>query len=268
MLSVSAATVPGNRPSTLSYLSRWASVSAVVMSLTATISRSGERSLAARNTLRPMRPKPLIPTLTPMRGTLQCQVIRRPLGARSPPITALTRRGDQTVEASGHGRTAAAGALRQLRQIVVRVADAKRRRLPQRRRQCLPAFGICLERGDGLELANPCARRPAQVGGLGVEPTVHAAPDLADHPPRFEREPAGLRADRAERRTDRRTGPHGDDPATAAAAGPWPDAEAREAPDQLGRATLVGATELEVGLSVGPHEPTRAEKRPAQAAPP
>jgi len=51
--------------------------------------------------------------------------------ARSPrcfhPITALTRRGDQTVEAAGHRRPATAGAFRQLRQVVVGVAGATRR---------------------------------------------------------------------------------------------------------------------------------------------
>src|SRR5918995_4570748 len=50
-----------------SYLSRWASVSASVRSLTATKSRSDPAALAARNRLRPMRPKPLIPTFTAMR---------------------------------------------------------------------------------------------------------------------------------------------------------------------------------------------------------
>src|SRR5262245_39283510 len=46
-----------------SYLSRWASVSALVRSLTATISMD-ESSIAARMMFRPMRPNPLIPTLT------------------------------------------------------------------------------------------------------------------------------------------------------------------------------------------------------------
>ena len=48
-----------------SYLSRWASVAGLVKSLTATKSISG-LPRAARKTLRPMRPKPLIPTLTAM----------------------------------------------------------------------------------------------------------------------------------------------------------------------------------------------------------
>src|SRR5919202_2186602 len=59
-------TVPGNGPNTESYLSRWPSVAASVMSLTATISTSASDSCAARNTLRPMRPKPLMPTRTGM----------------------------------------------------------------------------------------------------------------------------------------------------------------------------------------------------------
>src|SRR5215211_8783136 len=59
-----ASTRPGNRPRIESYLSRWASVLGSVMSLTATNSRSVPASYAARNRLRPIRPKPLIPTLT------------------------------------------------------------------------------------------------------------------------------------------------------------------------------------------------------------
>src|ERR1700693_340617 len=129
MLSLLATTVPGKRPSTLSYLSRWASMSGVVMSLTATISRSGERSLAARNTLRPIRPKPLMPILTPMRDNLLLVDHRRcdDARARSPrcfhPITALTRRGDEAVQATGHRRTAAAGPRGQLGQVGARVAS-------------------------------------------------------------------------------------------------------------------------------------------------
>src|SRR5580704_14429213 len=46
-----------------SYFSRWASMAGVVKSLTATNSMSGLPS-AARYTLRPMRPKPLMPTFT------------------------------------------------------------------------------------------------------------------------------------------------------------------------------------------------------------
>src|ERR1700730_6379118 len=46
-----------------SYLRRWARVAGVVRSLTATNSMSG-LPIALRNTLRPMRPKPLMPTFT------------------------------------------------------------------------------------------------------------------------------------------------------------------------------------------------------------
>src|SRR5665213_3996264 len=46
-----------------SYFSRWASVAGVVRSLTATNSISGLSS-AVRKTFRPIRPKPLMPTLT------------------------------------------------------------------------------------------------------------------------------------------------------------------------------------------------------------
>src|SRR5690242_8597364 len=68
MVSVSSptSTLPGNTPKTESYLSRWPSVRGSVMSLTATISTSASDSWAARKTLRPMRPKPLMPTRTGM----------------------------------------------------------------------------------------------------------------------------------------------------------------------------------------------------------
>ena len=62
----STSTVPGYGPRIESYLSRWASVLASVRSLTATKSMSAPAALAARNRLRPMRPKPLIPTRTGM----------------------------------------------------------------------------------------------------------------------------------------------------------------------------------------------------------
>jgi hypothetical protein len=54
-----------------SYLSRWASVAGVVRSLTATNSMSGLPS-AVRKTLRPMRPKPLMPTFTAMIALAPC----------------------------------------------------------------------------------------------------------------------------------------------------------------------------------------------------
>ena len=50
------------RPNTESYRSRWAIVSTEPMSLTATMSMSAPIFRAARKKLRPMRPKPLIPT--------------------------------------------------------------------------------------------------------------------------------------------------------------------------------------------------------------
>src|SRR5581483_5491603 len=56
----------GSVPSTESYFSRWARVLASVMSFTATKSQSTPRCLAARKKLRPIRPKPLMPILTPI----------------------------------------------------------------------------------------------------------------------------------------------------------------------------------------------------------
>jgi len=58
-----ALTSPGKRPCTESYLRRWASVLVSVRSFTATKSSSTAFiALAARTTLRPIRPKPLMPT--------------------------------------------------------------------------------------------------------------------------------------------------------------------------------------------------------------
>src|SRR2546425_2106864 len=60
-----ASTVPPNRPCTESYLSRWASVLVSVMSFTATNSSADcFIRTAARSTLRPIRPNPLMPTRT------------------------------------------------------------------------------------------------------------------------------------------------------------------------------------------------------------
>ena len=60
--------VVGQQPSTESYFSRWAIVSSEPRSLTATKSMSAPDCLAARKKLRPMRPKPLMPTRTVMCG--------------------------------------------------------------------------------------------------------------------------------------------------------------------------------------------------------
>src|SRR5215218_2894498 len=64
MPSPSAATSSGSLPRMLSYLSRWARTSGLVRSFTATISMSWPLAAAARQKLRPMRPKPLMPTRT------------------------------------------------------------------------------------------------------------------------------------------------------------------------------------------------------------
>src|SRR5262249_12074300 len=69
-----------------SYFSRWAKVAGLVRSLTATNSRLGS-SIAVRSTLRPIRPKPLIPTLTamdthPPENMQDSEMIKESLGAR------------------------------------------------------------------------------------------------------------------------------------------------------------------------------------------
>jgi hypothetical protein len=63
IVSSFASTLECRLPRTESYFSRWASVLALVRSLTATKSMS-RLPIAARMMLRPIRPKPLIPTLT------------------------------------------------------------------------------------------------------------------------------------------------------------------------------------------------------------
>src|SRR3954453_8872903 len=66
MASAPASTVPLYGPRSEAYLSSWASVLASVRALTATPSMSVCLAIAARKTLRPMRPKPLMPTRTGM----------------------------------------------------------------------------------------------------------------------------------------------------------------------------------------------------------
>src|SRR5690606_38824360 len=58
----SAFTSYGSRPRMLSYLSRWAMVAGSPRSLNATTSTSASDSSSARKKLRPMRPRPLMPT--------------------------------------------------------------------------------------------------------------------------------------------------------------------------------------------------------------
>ncbi|MNW62715.1 hypothetical protein D3C74_408620 [compost metagenome] len=62
MLFSSKSTLSGKRPRTVSYFSRCASVLLSVRSLTPTISMSAPDAMMARKKLRPIRPKPLIPT--------------------------------------------------------------------------------------------------------------------------------------------------------------------------------------------------------------
>ena len=62
------ATSPSKGPSTESYFSRCAIVAASPRSLTATISTSAPSFCCARKKLRPIRPKPLMPTRTAMCG--------------------------------------------------------------------------------------------------------------------------------------------------------------------------------------------------------
>ncbi len=72
----STSTVPGYGPRIESYLSRCARVFASVRSLTATKSMSAFAAFAARKRLRPMRPKPLMPTLTAMEVLLGASLTR------------------------------------------------------------------------------------------------------------------------------------------------------------------------------------------------
>src|SRR3954453_2839473 len=69
IVSPSTPTSPGKRPRIESYLSRLASVPGSVRSLTATNSISAPAAWAARKTLRPIRPKPLMPTFTAMKSS-------------------------------------------------------------------------------------------------------------------------------------------------------------------------------------------------------
>ncbi len=70
MLDFVADTFSGKRPSTESYWRRCAIVSIDPRSFTATKSMSAPLALAARKKLRPMRPKPLMPTRMVMTGCL------------------------------------------------------------------------------------------------------------------------------------------------------------------------------------------------------
>ena len=112
MLDLVAVTFSGKRPSTESYLSRCAIVSIDPRSFTATKSMSAPLALAARKKLRPMRPKPLMPTLTVMSvvppqaggttlSTLDCS--SSPIRASQPPVQPRLR---CTSGGTGHPKSA------------------------------------------------------------------------------------------------------------------------------------------------------------------
>src|SRR4030095_15845864 len=86
--SPSTFTSSGRLPRIESYFSRWASVGASVMSLTATNSMSLSCS-AARRMLRPMRPKPLMPTRIAMSHPVRTVLVIAESQSTRPPAAAV-----------------------------------------------------------------------------------------------------------------------------------------------------------------------------------
>src|SRR6188768_3235127 len=112
MPSPLAFTSASRLPSTESYFRRWASVAALVRSLTATKSMSLSPS-AARMMLRPIRPKPLMPTRTAMSALLCWFQNWRSVGSEDPPLRSSILKhvslmnalaGGQTVQIYFHSR--------------------------------------------------------------------------------------------------------------------------------------------------------------------
>ena len=85
--SAVALTSCGRRPRMLSYLSRWASVALSVRSFTPTTSMSASDASTARKKLRPIRPKPLMPT----------RMVTGPISSRSGPPAVSQRAGGSGV---------------------------------------------------------------------------------------------------------------------------------------------------------------------------
>src|SRR5207244_1948070 len=124
--------------------------------LTATTSKLEPFWRAARYTLRPIRPKPLMPTFTVivfLPANSGNSVASLPLPS-PPAAAAIEIRGDeQAAEPIGHGRPAAAGAACEAIEAVARMALTEDGGLAQRRRQRLPALLVVAEPADrpGLE---------------------------------------------------------------------------------------------------------------------
>src|ERR1700730_4705616 len=117
-----------------SYFRRCASVDGSVMSLTATICRS-RRPRAARKTLRPMRPNPLMPTFTGMTPLLALGGFPSS-GLRDVPhviySTISIRISHQAAKAIGDRRLTHLGELREFAQAGARVRQAEFGHLAQR----------------------------------------------------------------------------------------------------------------------------------------
>src|SRR5215218_6102051 len=223
--SSSKLTSSSSRPKVESYLSRWARVLLSVRSLTATISRS--RPLAARKKLRPMRPKPLMPTRT---------VMLPPIVGRTGsffPTGSGRRHHDEPAQAREHG---ALGARRveqgaELGQGGVRVGQAQGGDGRQVGGQARPAdpldrqvVGVGQPHRLAADLPADAAVLPGQVGALGA----HGEQGTADRLPALDDHPVLL---------------------VAADAGPGRQAEAVKDGGQVAGGALLGGADLQVGLA-------------------
>src|SRR3954447_4973840 len=120
-------TSPRYGPRIESYLSRWASVALSVMSLTATHSMSVSFARPARNTFRPMRPNPLIPTRTGMCSVPSAVSIQERGQATAPGARSACRPAGSALVGPAHELDPGTVGIDQISGVVVRRAEGARR---------------------------------------------------------------------------------------------------------------------------------------------
>src|SRR5436190_15107315 len=161
-------TVPLNRRCVLSYLSSIASVLVSVKSLIASTSNSAPRACMIRNTSRPIRPKPLIPTRIATTFLLLTQILQMKTKAklyRWQTDPAIGQTGEQLVQHASGMRPTEADSQQRFARWNCRWTDARHEQAPRAKLLCNTHRAI----GFAQINRNNLAGRLAYIPALGCQ---------------------------------------------------------------------------------------------------